>query len=68
MTCRRISKIALCAGSGGSLFKNLDVDLFFTGELSHHEALGARERGISTISCKPPPPLPPFFFLSTIEL
>ncbi|KAH0613885.1 uncharacterized protein H6S33_005771 [Morchella sextelata] len=46
-----ISKIALCAGSGGSMFKNLDVDLFFTGELSHHEALGARERGISTISC-----------------
>ncbi|KAI5851324.1 GTP cyclohydrolase 1 type 2/Nif3 [Morchella snyderi] len=46
-----ISRIALCAGSGGSLFKNLDVDLFFTGELSHHEALGARERGISTITC-----------------
>lgn len=52
MTCRRISRIALCAGSGGSMFKHLDVDLFFTGELSHHEALGARERGISTISCK----------------
>ncbi|RPB14775.1 NGG1p interacting factor 3 [Morchella conica CCBAS932] len=46
-----ISRIALCAGSGGSMFKHLDVDLFFTGELSHHEALGARERGISTISC-----------------
>ena len=49
---RELKKIALCAGSGGSLFKGLDVDLFFTGELSHHEALAAKERGISVISCE----------------
>jgi dinuclear metal center YbgI/SA1388 family protein len=48
---RKIKKLALCAGSGGSMFKNLDVDLFFTGELSHHEALAAKEKGISVISC-----------------
>jgi len=48
---RELKKIALCAGSGGSLFKGLDVDLFLTGELSHHEALAAKERGISVISC-----------------
>lgn len=48
---RKIEKIALCAGSGGSLFRGLDVDLFFTGELSHHEALSARERGISVVTC-----------------
>ncbi|KAF8539460.1 GTP cyclohydrolase 1 type 2/Nif3 [Trichophaea hybrida] len=48
---RKVRRIALCAGSGGSLFKNLEVDLFFTGELSHHEALAAKEKGISVISC-----------------
>ena len=42
----KIKSVALCAGSGGSLFAGLeDVDLLFTGELSHHEALAAIERG-----------------------
>lgn len=45
-----ISSIALCAGSGGHLFSEMekngeDVDLLFTGELSHHEALAAIEKG-----------------------
>ena len=40
-----ISSVGICAGSGGSLFKDLDVDLLFTGELSHHEALAAIEKG-----------------------
>jgi dinuclear metal center YbgI/SA1388 family protein len=51
---RRIQKIALCAGSGGALFRGLDVDLFFTGELPHHDTLAAKERGISVITCRPP--------------
>lgn len=46
-----IRKIGLCAGSGGSMFKGLDADLYFTGELSHHEALAAKENGISVIAC-----------------
>lgn len=41
----QISSVGICAGSGGSLFKDLDADLLFTGELSHHEALAAIERG-----------------------
>ncbi|KAF2436151.1 NGG1p interacting factor 3 [Tothia fuscella] len=42
----KIQSVALCAGSGGSLFEGLDdVDLLFTGELTHHEALAAIERG-----------------------
>lgn len=50
-----ISSIALCAGSGGSLFAAAeqdgeDVDLYFTGELSHHEALAAIEKGKAVIS------------------
>ncbi len=40
-----VSSVGICAGSGGSLFKDLDVDLLFTGELSHHEALAAIEKG-----------------------
>ncbi len=40
-----ISSIGLCAGSGGSLLNNLDVDLLFNGELSNHEALAAIEQG-----------------------
>lgn len=46
-----ISSVAICAGSGGGLFAGLgkngeeDVDLLFTGELSHHEALAAIEQG-----------------------
>lgn len=41
----KISSIGICAGSGGSMLKGLDVDLIFTGELSHHEALAAIEAG-----------------------
>lgn len=40
-----ISSVALCAGSGGSMLHGLEVDLLFTGELSHHEALAAIEQG-----------------------
>jgi putative NIF3 family GTP cyclohydrolase 1 type 2 len=40
-----ISSVGICAGSGGSTLKGLDVDMLFTGELSHHEALAAIETG-----------------------
>jgi putative NIF3 family GTP cyclohydrolase 1 type 2 len=39
-----ISSIGICAGSGGSMLNGLGVDLLFTGELSHHEALAAVEQ------------------------
>ncbi|KAL9087253.1 MAG: hypothetical protein Q9165_006747 [Trypethelium subeluteriae] len=46
-----VSSVGICAGSGGSLLSGLDdVDLLFTGELSHHEALAAIERGQSVIA------------------
>ena len=49
-----ISSIGICAGSGGHLFGEMEamgeeVDLLFTGELSHHEALAAIEKGKSVI-------------------
>ncbi|KAL5424271.1 hypothetical protein PMIN04_003331 [Paraphaeosphaeria minitans] len=40
-----IRSVGICAGSGASLLSNLDVDLLFTGEMSHHEALAAVEKG-----------------------
>lgn len=40
-----IRSIGICAGSGGSMLLPLDVDMLFTGELSHHEALAVIEKG-----------------------
>lgn len=45
-----ISSVGICAGSGASLLANLDADLLFTGELSHHEALAAIEKGQCVIT------------------
>lgn len=46
-----VQSVAVCAGSGGSVFKSLDepVDLYFTGELGHHDALRYREQGNAVI-------------------
>jgi hypothetical protein len=44
-----ISSIGICAGSG-SMLNGLDVDLLFTGELSHHEVLAAIEQGKCVIT------------------
>lgn len=48
-----IGKVALCAGSGSGVFKGLreDVDLYYTGELSHHEVLKYKEAGKAVIVC-----------------
>ena len=35
----------MCAGSGGSIIRSLPTDVLFTGELTHHDALAAIERG-----------------------
>ncbi|KAK6333761.1 hypothetical protein TWF730_003944 [Orbilia blumenaviensis] len=48
---RDIKTIGVCAGSGGSVFKDVKADVLFTGEMSHHEALAARESGTSVIAC-----------------
>lgn len=49
----KIKKVALCAGSGSGVFKSLreDVDLYYTGELSHHEVLRYKESGKAVIVC-----------------
>ena len=50
-TPRMIRTIALCPGSGGSMFKGIEADLYFTGEMTHHEVLAAVERGTGVIAC-----------------
>lgn len=44
-----ISTIAVCAGSGSSVFSGVEADLFLTGELSHHEILAFKAAGASVI-------------------
>jgi putative NIF3 family GTP cyclohydrolase 1 type 2 len=48
-----VKTIALCAGSGSSVFsgaRNADIQL--TGELSHHAVLDAVHRGTTVILCE----------------
>ena len=40
-----IRSVGICAGSGHDVLKNVEADLLFTGELSHHDALSATEKG-----------------------
>lgn len=46
-----IESVAICAGSGGSVLSGVSADLWFTGELGHHEMLFLRESGTSAIVC-----------------
>ena len=48
---KKIKKIAVLSGSGGSLISEIDktVDLYITGDLKHHETLDALEEGLTLI-------------------
>ena len=46
----QIRSVAICAGSGDGVFRGVDADLLFTGELSHHDALAANERGACVVT------------------
>ncbi|NXT00592.1 NIF3L protein, partial [Jacana jacana] len=47
-----VKKAALCAGSGSSVLKGIEADLYLTGEMSHHDVLDAVANGISVILCE----------------
>ncbi|NXK26043.1 NIF3L protein, partial [Arenaria interpres] len=47
-----VKKAALCAGSGSSILKGIEADLYLTGEMSHHDVLDAVANGISVILCE----------------
>lgn len=45
-----IRRIALCPGAGYSVLRHArDVDLYFTGEMRHHDLLAANARGIHVL-------------------
>lgn len=47
---KRIERIGLCAGAGGSLLGEAGpIDAFLTGEMRHHDALDAVSRGIALL-------------------
>ncbi|KAF5278464.1 hypothetical protein FQA39_LY05953 [Lamprigera yunnana] len=46
-----INSVAVCAGSGSSVLKGIDVDLYLTGEMLHHDILDATQKGIHVILC-----------------
>ena len=43
--------MAVCAGSGASVLCGVKVDLFLTGEMSHHEVLDAACKGTHVVLC-----------------
>lgn len=44
-----VSSIALCAGSGATVLKNVPADLYVTGEMLHHDVLDAVHHDTSVI-------------------
>ncbi len=46
---KRVSKVALCTGSGSSLLSKLKADCFLTGDIKYHTAIEAKENRISLI-------------------
>ncbi len=44
-----IERVALTTGSGGSLIDQVKADLFLTGDLKYHDAMRAKELGLSII-------------------
>ncbi|KAF8640817.1 hypothetical protein AX17_000466 [Amanita inopinata Kibby_2008] len=46
-----IRTVAICAGSGGSMLKGKQADVYFTGEMTHHDVLAAVSAGIHVMLC-----------------
>ncbi|KAL0952190.1 hypothetical protein HGRIS_008801 [Hohenbuehelia grisea] len=50
-TDQAISTVAICAGSGGSVLLGKEADVYFTGEMAHHEVLAAVADGRHVVLC-----------------
>ncbi|XP_074047770.1 NIF3-like protein 1 [Macrotis lagotis] len=48
----QVKVVALCAGSGSSVLRGVEADLYLTGEMSHHDVLDATAQGINVILCE----------------
>lgn len=44
-----IKSVAVCAGSGSSVLRGANADLWLTGEMSHHEVLDATHQGSTVV-------------------
>lgn len=44
-----VTRVAVCAGSGGSVVMRDDADLYVTGEMRHHDVLASKAKGTSVI-------------------
>ncbi|MEM1027819.1 MAG: Nif3-like dinuclear metal center hexameric protein, partial [Planctomycetota bacterium] len=42
---KRIKRVAVCPGAGGSLFEGVEADAYVTGEMQHHQVLDLVQRG-----------------------
>ncbi|EGN93544.1 hypothetical protein SERLA73DRAFT_115554 [Serpula lacrymans var. lacrymans S7.3] len=50
-TAKPIRRVAICAGAGGSVLAGVDADVYFTGEMAHHEVLAAVASGRYVVLC-----------------
>ncbi|KAI9478020.1 MAG: GTP cyclohydrolase 1 type 2/Nif3 [Benjaminiella poitrasii] len=48
---KTIKTVAICAGSGSSVLGPVQADLYFTGEMGHHDVLAALAQDTSVILC-----------------
>ena len=46
---RKIKRVALCTGSGASMIKDVEADLFLTGDIKYHDAMEAKSLGLSML-------------------
>ena len=46
---RLVRTVALCAGAGASVLRGCAADVWLTGEMSHHEVLGAVHAGTAVV-------------------
>ncbi|OBZ81816.1 Protein NIF3 [Choanephora cucurbitarum] len=47
-----IKTVAICAGSGSSVLNSVPADLYFTGEMGHHDVLAALANNTNVILCE----------------
>jgi dinuclear metal center YbgI/SA1388 family protein len=48
-SAENIKRAALCTGSGGDLIELIEADCFISGDLKYHNAVAAKENGLSLI-------------------
>lgn len=48
----KVKKVALCAGSGSTVLRGVNADLYLTGEMGHHDVLDAVSNGVAVVLCE----------------